>query len=83
MLRFSAILHPTNFSAIARPALEIARSLARDHRAELVVLQVAQVEVIRGTMPVPMGVTGSQEPLEAMRRALDGPDLFHPVEIEL
>ena len=44
--------------------LVIARSLARDHRARLVVLHVAHVEVIHGTVPVTMGVTGYDEPLE-------------------
>ncbi len=80
MLRFRAILHPTDFSEVSRPALVIARSLARDHRAKLVVLHVAQVDVIPGTVPVTMGVTGYDEPLEEIRREMDGPDLASPVE---
>ncbi len=38
MLRFKTILHPTDFSAAAEYALEVACSLARDHQAHVIVL---------------------------------------------
>lgn len=38
MLPLKTILHPTDFSASAEHALEIARALARDHGARLVLL---------------------------------------------
>lgn len=40
MLPIHTILHPTDFSERARPALEFAGALARDYRAQLVVLHV-------------------------------------------
>jgi nucleotide-binding universal stress UspA family protein len=41
MLRIQAILHPTDFSETANHALQIAHSLARDHKAKLVLVTVA------------------------------------------
>ena len=38
MLRFKTILHPTDFSAAAEYAFQVACSLARDHQAHLIVM---------------------------------------------
>jgi nucleotide-binding universal stress UspA family protein len=40
MLRIRTILHPTDFSEASTQALQVARSLARDHGARLVLLTV-------------------------------------------
>ncbi len=40
MKRIRRILHPTDFSSASRPALERALGLARDSRAELIILHV-------------------------------------------
>jgi nucleotide-binding universal stress UspA family protein len=43
MWPIKTILHPTDFSACSQGALHLACSLARDHRAHLVVLHVTSV----------------------------------------
>jgi nucleotide-binding universal stress UspA family protein len=48
MLRIRTILHPTDFSPLARHAFEVACSLAQDYKARLVLLHVHEP-------PVPMG----------------------------
>jgi len=40
MMHINTILHPTDFSDIADQALQVARSLARDHGAKLVLINV-------------------------------------------
>jgi nucleotide-binding universal stress UspA family protein len=40
MMHINTILHPTDFSEIAAQALQVARSLARDHGAKLVLVNV-------------------------------------------
>jgi nucleotide-binding universal stress UspA family protein len=40
MLKLKSILHPTDFSAPAEAALQMASSLARDHGAKLVIMHV-------------------------------------------
>ena len=46
MFAIRTILHPTDFSDRSQPAFELACSLARDYRAELVVLHVAQLPLL-------------------------------------
>lgn len=41
MLHIQTILHPTDFSEAAMQSLDLAHSLARDHKAKLVILAVA------------------------------------------
>jgi nucleotide-binding universal stress UspA family protein len=48
MLGIRTILHPTDFSPLARRAFEVACSLAQDYKARLVLLHVHEP-------PVPMG----------------------------
>lgn len=47
MLHIQTILFPTDFSVEAEHALEVVRSLARDHQAKIVLMHA--------TMPVPAG----------------------------
>lgn len=54
MLSIETILHPTDFSRQSRYALDLARSLARDHKARLVVLHV---------LPRPQAVPYDELPL--------------------
>jgi nucleotide-binding universal stress UspA family protein len=55
MLAIRTILHPTDFSPLARHAFEVACSLARDYKARLVLLHVHEP-------PVPMGELVPPEP---------------------
>jgi universal stress protein A len=47
MIRIQTILYPTDFSVAAEHALDVAHSLARDHRAKLVLLNVTDVLPVR------------------------------------
>jgi nucleotide-binding universal stress UspA family protein len=78
------ILHPTDFSECSESALQIARSLARDHGARLILLHVSPFEVfLEGTMTTVEDPRVDQDSLEKLRRRLDGPDLKYPVEVRL
>jgi nucleotide-binding universal stress UspA family protein len=55
MLGIRTILHPTDFSSLARRAFEVACSLAQDYKAQLVLLHVHEP-------PVPMGELVPTEP---------------------
>jgi nucleotide-binding universal stress UspA family protein len=57
MLAIRTILHPTDFSPLARHAFEVACSLAQDYQARLVLLHVHQP-------PIPMGELVPSEPPE-------------------
>jgi nucleotide-binding universal stress UspA family protein len=75
------ILHPADFSAAARTALGVARTLARDLGARLVVLHVAPIQVLPGEgIVLPFDPRPVQAELELIRDRLDGPDLKYPVE---
>jgi nucleotide-binding universal stress UspA family protein len=78
------ILHPTDFSAESRPALQLARALARDLGARLIVLHVAALDLVAGgaiTSPVDPSIY--KEALEDIRRRVDGPDLKYPAETQI
>src|SRR5262245_365677 len=75
------ILHPTDFSKCSEGAVRVARSLARDLGARLVILHAAPLEVlIDGTPAAETDSRFYQEELESVRKRLDGPDLKYPVE---
>jgi len=75
------ILHPTDFSVDSEAALKLARWLARDHGARLIVLHVATLEILTdGTGAVEVDPRVYRDALEDLRRRIDGPDLKHPVE---
>lgn len=57
MLKFSSILHPIDLSESPQYSLNVARSLARDHQAKLVLLTVVN--------PPPAGVLPTQDMLMA------------------
>jgi nucleotide-binding universal stress UspA family protein len=73
------ILHPTDFSDRAEAALVVARALARDHGARLVLLHVEPIEVLEGAM-VPVDPRAYLEPMAELRAKVEGPDLKHPPE---
>lgn len=78
------IVHPTDLSRHAEAALRIARFLARDHGARLVVLHVVPRETIAGAVPeMLMDLEIGHEALERIRKRVDGPDLKYPVETQL
>jgi len=75
------ILHATDFSKGSEGALRVARLLARDLGARLVVLHVAPFDLLAdGTMVAPIDPRVFRDTLEDMRQRLDGPDLKYPVE---
>jgi len=75
------ILHPTDFSVDSEAALQVARSLARDHGARLIILHVATLDVFSdGTAAAEIDNGVYREALDDLRRRISGPDLKHPVE---
>jgi nucleotide-binding universal stress UspA family protein len=82
-LPMRTILSPTDFSDRSEAALSVARSVARDQGARLIVLHVAPVEVVYGTIPVSQDLRGYQDSLEVLRGRLGEPDLMYPVEVRL
>jgi nucleotide-binding universal stress UspA family protein len=75
------ILHPTDFSDASDAALSVARWLARDLGARLVVLHVIPIEVVMdGSIVAESNTAVYRDALERIRERLDGPDLKYPVE---
>jgi nucleotide-binding universal stress UspA family protein len=68
MLQLKTILHPTDFSDAAQQALQLARSLARDHGAKLVLISVPPPVTPITEAYVPMSEMEGQ--LEETRRQL-------------
>jgi nucleotide-binding universal stress UspA family protein len=75
------LVHPTDFSDGSAAALRVARSLARDRAARLILLHVAPLPVVLdgGTTDQP-DLSNYEDMLEAARERTDGPDLKYPVE---
>ena len=73
MKTIQTILHPTDLSESAKPAIRLAVCLAQEHGARLIVLYVAAPPVACGelgmTIPIP---EMQQEVLEADRTKLRG-----------
>jgi nucleotide-binding universal stress UspA family protein len=70
------IVHPTDFSECSEPALQVARRLAHDHKARLVILHVAPPEIIiDGTPAVAIDPLVYRIPLEEVCERVDGRDL--------
>jgi nucleotide-binding universal stress UspA family protein len=69
MYAIHTILHPSDFSEYSSHALAVAGSLARDHGARLIVLHVAEPEVVVGEsgilVPLPPGCR--EDTLERLR----------------
>lgn len=75
------ILHPTDFSNRSEDARRVARSLARDHGARLVLVHVASYEMTaEGMIAMPTDPAVYRKALDEMRDQLDGKDLKFPVE---
>lgn len=78
------ILHPTDFSDRSADALRVARTLARDQGARLILLHVASNEITAEGMAVmPVDPRVYRELLDEMRGQLEGPDLKYPVETQV
>jgi nucleotide-binding universal stress UspA family protein len=75
------ILHPTDFSGASDDACRVARRLAREHGARLVIVHVAPIDVyLEARFAAELDPADRMSALDAMRKRLDGPDLEHPVE---
>jgi len=75
------VLHPTDFSDGSEAALRVARLLARERGARLMLLHVAPSQVfMKGAMPAELDQGYAHDALESARERTDGPDLKYPVE---
>jgi len=82
--RIRCILTPIDQSESSLHAARLARSLAKQLGARLVLLEVAPPEVFTGTdILIPVDLRACRQALEDSRRELDGPDLSAPVEAVL
>lgn len=82
--RVQVVLHPTDFSERAEPALRTARAVARERGAKLVLMHVMPMEIVAyGAVPVPLDVPAIRRRLVEMACSLDGSDLKFPVESRL
>lgn len=84
MYQIRTILHPTDFSEQAQAAFRLACSLARHHKAELIVLHVSPVPIVWGEIGASMPV-GDDE--EIMREGLlplkaKAPDIQMELRVE-
>jgi len=77
------ILHPTYFSEGCEGSLRVARTLARDLGARLVLLHVVPFGFYANEMTVPVDPGVYREALDEERQLIDGPDLKYPVESRL
>ncbi len=77
------ILHPTDFSQGCESSLRVARTLARDLGARLVLLHVVPFGFYANEMTVPVNPGVYREALDEERQLIDGPDLKYPVESRL
>jgi len=78
------ILHPTDFSVSSEAPLRVARSLARDHGARLIILHVSALEILTDETPDAQDDSRlDRDILEQVRERVEGPDLKYPVETML
>lgn len=84
MLPFRRILVPIDYSEHSAAAVQVARSLARDHGARLLVLHVAPIGYYPSEVDfMPIDVAQYQKELEYLRNSLEGTDLAFPIETVL
>ncbi|MFO0958057.1 MAG: universal stress protein [Isosphaeraceae bacterium] len=84
MMSFRSILYPTDFSACSEAAIPMARALAREQGAKLVLLHIAPIEIIPdGAYVVPMDLDAYREALDELRRRLEGPDMKLAIETDI
>jgi nucleotide-binding universal stress UspA family protein len=78
------ILHPTDFSDCSEASLHVARLLARDTGARLVLYHVTPFDVaFEGTLAGVGDPGADRAHLEAIRGRMEGPDLKCPLEARL
>jgi nucleotide-binding universal stress UspA family protein len=78
-----AILHPTDFSDRSEPALRVARALALEQGARLIVAHAVPVRFVSEAVALTVVTDAEYEALDAIRRRTDGPDLKYPVECRM
>jgi nucleotide-binding universal stress UspA family protein len=81
-----SILHPTDFSQESTAAQCVARELARELGARLLLLYVEPIDTMiayLGNLMADEDLPDWRAALEALQRSIEGPDLKAPVEIEL
>jgi nucleotide-binding universal stress UspA family protein len=77
------ILHPTDFSERSEPALRVARELALEHGARLIVVHAVPFEYTTESVMLPVVTQAEREALDAARARADCPDLKYPVECRM
>jgi nucleotide-binding universal stress UspA family protein len=77
------ILHPTDCTDGSEAARRVARLLARDLGAQLVLLHVLPFDVLFNELAVPIDPREYRAALERLGQYLDGPDLKYRVETRL
>ena len=78
------ILHATDFSADSEAALRVARQLAREHGARLIIVHAEKLEVlVDGTPAAVIDPRAYHDAMENLRKRVDGPDLKYPVSTVL
>jgi nucleotide-binding universal stress UspA family protein len=78
------ILHATDFSAGAEPAAWVARSLAQDLQARLMILYVEPLTVFAyGTGPSAVDPQFARDAMDTLTQRLGNADLMHPVETRI
>jgi nucleotide-binding universal stress UspA family protein len=78
------ILHPTDFSDCADDALRVARSLAREHGAQLIILHTIPMESVPIELALPpVDRRACQTALEVRAARLNGPELDLPAKTKL
>jgi nucleotide-binding universal stress UspA family protein len=78
------ILHPTDFSSHAESALRVAKTLAREHGARLIVMHVVPVGRIAGAVQEPLAeLDVARAELDWLCRQINDASLKYPVERKL
>lgn len=81
MLPIQTLLFATDFSDSATAAVPVARALAQDYGARLVLLHVVPLETIPSEVLVmPTDLGAFEQELEALARSLEGRELKHAIE---
>jgi nucleotide-binding universal stress UspA family protein len=80
----ATVLCATDFSTASEAAVQVARSIAREHGAKLIVAFVIPIDVVvDGSLISAPAPQSYRDALESVRTRLEGPDLKHPVEVRL
>ncbi|MDR3639035.1 MAG: universal stress protein [Isosphaeraceae bacterium] len=78
------VLLATDFTRYSEAALRVARGLARDHGAKLVIVHVVEPELVPGAPSETMShVATERDALDAVRERAEGSDLKFPVDVQL